>query len=133
MKTIITVLTLILISTMSFGQTDSIRGNLFELKGKIINEISLPPDCGTIAWGTVIEFEIIEFSDSNYKLDSIGVVFNCPEFYGNGFFEIEKTYIITVTDENQADFSWTILNASILEKYNIDKTLWVIKADKKNK
>jgi hypothetical protein len=131
MKRIITILTLIFISAIGFGQTDSIRGNQFELKGKIINEISLTPHCGTFAWGTVIEFEIIEFSDSNYKLDSIGVVFTCPEFYEDGFFEVGKTYTITVADENQADFGWTIPNESILVKYNLAKKLWVIKADKK--
>ncbi|TRZ43125.1 hypothetical protein [Robertkochia solimangrovi] len=131
MKRIITILTLIFISTIGFAQTDSIRGNQFELKGKIINEISLTPHCGTIAWGTVIEFEIIEFSDSNYKLDSIGVIFTCPEFYEDGFFEVGKTYTITVADENQADFGWTIPNESILTKYKLDKKLWVIKTDKK--
>ena len=67
------------------------------------------------------EFEIIEFSDSNYKLDSIGVIFTCPEFYENGFFEVGKTYTITVADENQADFGWSIPNESILTKYKLDK------------
>lgn len=131
MKSVITILTLIFLTANVFAQTDTIRGNQFELKGKIINEISLTPHCGTIAWGTVIEFEIIEFSDSNYKLDSIGVIFTCPEFYDDGFFEVGKTYTITVADENQADFGWTVPNESILTKYKLDKKLWVIKADKK--
>ena len=51
MKRIITILTLIFMTAIGFAQTDSIRGNQFELKGKIINEISLTPHCGTIAWG----------------------------------------------------------------------------------
>jgi len=120
---------LIFVSSIGFGQVDSIRGNQFELKGKIINEIALTPHCGYLAFGTVIEFEIIEFSDSNYKQDSIAVVFTCPEFYEDGFFEVGKTYTITVADENQADFGWTIPNESILSKYKLDKKLWVIKAD----
>jgi len=131
MKRIISMLTLIFITAIGFGQIDSIRGNQFELKGKIVNEISLTPHCGTIAWGTVIEFEIIEFSDSNYKLDSLGVIFTCPEFYKDGFFEVGKTYTIIVADKNQADFGWTIPNESILTKYKLDRKLWVIKADKK--
>ena len=118
-------------SVIGFGQTDSIRGDKFELKGKIINEISLTPHCGYIAFGTVIEFQILEFSDSSYKQDSIGVIFTCPEFYKDGFFEVGKTYSITIADENQADFGWTILNESILSKYKLDKKLWVINADKK--
>ncbi len=124
-------MTVILVSAIGFGQTDSIRGNQFELKGKIINEISLTPHCGYFAFGTVIEFEIIEFSDLNYKLDSIAVIFTCPEFYEDGFFEVGNTYTITVADENQADFGWTIPNESILIKYKLDDKLWVIKADKK--
>ena len=117
-------------TAIGFAQTDSIRGNQFELKGKIINEISLTPHCGYIAFGTVIELEIIEFSDSNYKLDSIGVIFTCPEFFEDGFFEVGKSYTITVADENQADFGWSIPNESILTKYKLSKKLWVIKAVK---
>lgn len=132
MKRRITILTLLFISVIGFGQTDSIRGNQFELKGKIINEILLTPHCGVFAWGTVIEFEIIEYSDSNYRLESIGVVIPCPEFYEDGFLEVGKTYEITVADENQADFDFIIPNESILTKYKFDKMLWVIKADKKD-
>ena len=124
-------LTLILISITGFAQVDSIRGNHFKLEGRIINEISLTPNCGYIAWGTVIEFEIISFSNSEYKSATIGVVFTCPEFYKKGFFEVGKTYIITVSDENQADFGWTIPNESILKKYKLDKKLRVVKAEKK--
>ncbi|WP_430413189.1 hypothetical protein [Kordia sp.] len=131
MKKIIFILTLICISTIGFSQTDSIKGNQFELTGKIINEISLTPHCGNFAFGTVVEFEIIEFSDSNYKGSSIGVIFTCPEFYKSGFFEIGKTYTITIADENQADFSWIIPNEYILNKYKLDKKLWVIEANKK--
>ncbi|WP_420572965.1 hypothetical protein [Kordia sp.] len=114
-----------------FGQVGSVRGNQFELKGKIINKISETPHCGIIAWGTVIEFEIIKFSDTTYKRDSIGVIFTCPEFYKDGFFEVGKIYTMIIADENQADFGWTIPNESILTKYKLDKKLWVIKVDKK--
>lgn len=132
MKRIVTILILMFFFVIVFGQSDSIRGNQFELKGKIINEISLTPHCGYIAFGTVIEFEIIEFSAPNYLLDSIGVIFTCPDFFEDGFFEVGKTYIITVADENQADFGWSIPNESILTKYKLDKNLWVIKADKQD-
>ena len=122
---------MIFISAIGFCQTNSMKGNQFELTGKIINEVSLTPHCGYFAFGTVIEFEIIEFSDSSYKGDSIGVIFTCPEFYENGFLETGKIYTITISDENQANFGWTIPNESILNKYNLDKKLWVIKAEKK--
>lgn len=128
---IISTLSFLLFSLIGLSLADSIRGKKFELKGKIINEIPLTPHCGNLAFGTVIEFEIIEFSDSNYKRDTIGVIFTCPEFYENGFFEIGKTYVVTVADENQADFGWLIPNESVLTKYKLNKKLWVVKADKK--
>lgn len=129
-KKITTILILSFFTLVGFSQNDSIRGNQFELNGQLINEIKLTPHCGTIAWGTVIEFKIDEFSDSSYRLDSIGVIFTCPEFYKDNFFEIGKTYKITVADENQADFDWVVPNESILSKYDLKKKLWVIDAQK---
>jgi len=113
-----------------FAQTKNIRGNTFDLTGKIINQISLTPHCGTIAWGTVIEFKIVKFSDLNYKADTIGVVFTCPEFYNDDFFKVGQLYKVTIADENQADFGWTIPNEAILKKYKMEKKLWVISAER---
>jgi hypothetical protein len=127
----IATLTLTLWTLLTFGQTDKeVRGQQFKLKGKIINEVSLTPGCGTIAWGAVIEFDIIEFSDSDYKSNVIGVIVTCPEFYKANFFQVGQTYTIILADENQADFGWTIPNASTLDKYKLKKRLWVVKADR---
>ncbi len=84
--------TFMFLTTVGFSQTDSIRGPQFELTGNIINEIPRTPHCGYSGFGTVIKFELIELSDSNYKLDSIGLVFTCPEFYKDDFFEVGETY-----------------------------------------
>lgn len=130
MKKLISTLILILFSSVGCSHFDSIRGDVFTLKGRIINEIQLPFYCGSTAWGTVIEFEIINFSDSDYKLDSIGVIFTCPEFYGKGFFVVGEIYYITLADENQADFGFVIPNKYKLEKYNLDDNLWVLEAHK---
>ena len=91
----------------------------------------MPPGCGYEACGTVIEFEIIEFTYPNYKSKSIGVIFTCPEAYGDDFFEIGKTYIMSVVENSRTNLSWNIPNESILTKYKMDKKLWVIKVDKK--
>ncbi len=131
MKKTILILTLVIKSAIGFTQTDSNSGNKFELKGKIINEISLPPGCGYNVWGTVIEFEIITFSKPEYKSDTIGVVFTCPESYGDNFFQVGKTYIINVIENNQSNFNWNIPNESILKKYELEKKLIVYKAEKK--
>lgn len=92
MKNVLSIIAFLLSAISIFAKSDSIRGQLFQLTGKMINEISMPPDCGLVAWGTVVEFQIIEFSDTSYKQDSIGVIFTCPEFYGDDFFEIGMTY-----------------------------------------
>lgn len=130
MKKLLTILVLILAITSAFAQKDSVKGNQFELKGKLIGEVSLPPVCGTIAWGMVVEFEIIEFSDKSYSSETIPVIFTCPEFYGKQFFKVGNTYQITVADQNQASFGWTIPNISVLDKYQYKEHLYVIDAKK---
>ncbi|MEM6264919.1 MAG: hypothetical protein AAGI38_20575 [Bacteroidota bacterium] len=121
---------LIVLASFATAQTDSIRGNQFTLEGEIINGIWRPPGCGTTAWGMVVEFSIREFSDSTYTLDSIPVIFTCPGFYGEGFFKVGEIYSLTLADENQANFGWVILNKFVLEKYTLEKQLWVIEAEK---
>ncbi len=131
MKSVITILILIFLPVIGFAQTDSVIGS-YELKGKLINQISLPPNCGFEAFGTVIEFEIITFSDTRYKSGSIGVIFTCPESYGNGFFKVGKTYIMTIVENNLSNFSWNIPNKSILKKYKLERDFIVFKAEKED-
>lgn len=114
---------MLIVSITGFAQTDTIRGKKFGLKGKIINKISRNPDCGDTAYRTVIEFEIIEFTNVNYESDSIAVIITCPEFYDEGFFESGKTYTLALADENQSKFGWSIPNDSIFTKYNLVKKL----------
>lgn len=90
----------------------------------------MPPYCGTVAFATVIEFEVIAFSDEAYKAKKIGVIFTCPEFYGKDFFVKGATYSIQLADQNQADFGWLIPNEAILKKYKLPVKLWVIEAQK---
>ncbi|MDQ3110480.1 MAG: hypothetical protein M3R17_11350 [Bacteroidota bacterium] len=130
MKRVIAVLLFLFSGMLATAQSDSIKGNQFTLKGRIINKISLTPDCGYLAFGTVIEFEIIEFSDTSYAKKNIGVIFTCPEFYEKDFFEIGNVYEMKIADENQAEFGWTIPNEKILGKYQLKSKLWVISAKK---
>ncbi len=129
MKRLLIIITIKLFSIPIFAQKDSIRGNKYELTGAIINEVSLTPHCGNIAWGTVVEFKIIKFNDSKYKEDTIAVIFTCPEFYKEGFFKVGNKYQLSVANQNQADFVWTIPNESILKKYEMGKRLYVISAE----
>ena len=115
---------LILIFSLIFGlstfsQKDSIRGNKFQLTGKIKTKVQMTPHCGTIAWGTVVEFTIIELNGMTYKNKSIGIIITCPEFYKEGFFEKGQAYQVVFSDKNQADFGWAILNRDLLIKNSL--------------
>lgn len=118
------------ISTDIFGQTEKTRGDIFHLKGQVINEVEPTSFCGTFAFATVIEFQIIHFSDTHYKSDYIGVIVTCPELYGQNFFQTGEVYDLVIANENQADFNWLIRNKSKLSKYHLNKDLWVINAQK---
>lgn len=107
-----------------FGQ-DSAEGNQYQLKGNIIRTVRKAPHCGVMAWATVVEFEIITYSDSSYTKDSIGVIVRCPEFYKKGFFVVGDTYQVSLIDQNTANFSWSMLNEASLDKYDLKKPLYV--------
>ena len=129
-RQVIAFLTFLLIGLVSSAQTDSIPEKTYLLKGKIKNEISLTHGCGYIKYGTVIEFEIVEFDDLTYSKKEIGVIIRCPEFYKDHFFEIGKLYEMTVSYNIRDINSWTIPNQKQLEKYNLKSKLWAINMKK---
>jgi len=115
-----------IISSLTFAQTKKIQGDEYEMTGKIINTISLPPGCGYVAFGIIIEFEIIDTNFKNYTNNQIPIIITCPEAYGKDFFEKDKTYKLIFSDKKQTDFGWTIPNLGILEKYALKKQFWLI-------
>jgi hypothetical protein len=130
MRQAIVFITFLFLGLVTTAQTDSIPEKTYLLKGKIINEIRLTPGCGYIKFGTVIEFEIVEFADLTYSEKEIGVIIRCPEFYKDNFFEVGKLYEMTVSYEMSDSTSWTIPNEKELEKYNLKSKLWVINMKK---
>ena len=116
-------------SFVSQSQTVLTKEKQFQLVGKIINQPILSPDCGNTAFGTtVIEFEIQTFSDSTYSNKNIGLIFTCPELFGKDFLSVGRTYQITLSNTNQANFNYSILNEKDLEKYKLTYKPWVISA-----
>ncbi|MFA7617246.1 MAG: hypothetical protein WCY16_11765 [Weeksellaceae bacterium] len=111
-------------------ENTELKRNENEITGRIINEISLPPHCGNLAFATVFEFEIINSDLLNYNQKSIPLLIKCPEFYGKRFFNKENTYKIKVTDNSQTDFNWTISNLETSKKYNLERDYWVIDIEK---
>lgn len=99
-----------------YSQNDSTAGHKYVLRGKIVKKVQLTPSCGSIAWGTVIEFKVISIIGLIYKNENIGIVVTCPaDMYGDNFFKKDQLYQVTFSDKNQANFGWTILNASLLK------------------
>jgi hypothetical protein len=129
-RQIIVFLSFLLLGTMTSAQKDSIPEKTYLLKGKIINEISLPASCGYIKYGTIIEFEIVKFTDLTYSEKEIGVIIRCPDFYEDNFFEVGKIYEMIVSYEMSDSTSWTIPNKKQLAKYNLKSKLWALNAKK---
>ena len=115
MKQTFSIIILLLLGLIAQSQPDSVRGKQFQLTGKLIGQVRLTPHCGSIAWGTVLEFEMTNIEGMAYKNKSIRIVVTCPEFYGKGFFKKGGLYTVIFSDTNQADFSWAILNKDLLK------------------
>jgi hypothetical protein len=130
MKQLFPILVFLLIGFSSYSQTDSIVGKKFQLTGRIIEKVQMTPHCGIIAWGTVIEFQIIDLVGLTYPNKNIGVIVTCPEFYKDNFFERGKTYQVVFSDKNQAGFGWTIPNKELLSKNSIPFEPYVVSIKK---
>lgn len=116
----------IAIGLSAYSQADSVRGKQFQLKGKIASAPERTPLCGTIAWASVVNFEIVKIDGMTYGKKNIYIVVTCPEFYKNDFFQVGKTYNVVFSDSNQADFGWTIPNKELLKKNEFLFTPYVI-------
>jgi hypothetical protein len=131
MKQLLMVLAILFVYISSLcAQGKTVKGHQYALKGKIINRVTLPPGCGIMAWATVVELEIISFSDSSYTDKKIGVIFTCPREYGSSFFKVGNSCDIQVADQNQAAFNWTFNNAAVLKKYKTAYWPYVLEAKK---
>lgn len=122
----------------STAQIDSIknynnpeRQMEYSLKGKLINNVAMSPDCGYRTFGTVAEFEICWFSDFTYSQDTIAVIFLCPElYYENNFFETGQLYKMIISYSDLENTNIVIENENILEKYGLKGKLFVSSAEK---
>jgi hypothetical protein len=107
-----------LFSLSSLAQTDK---DYVYLTGKIINEVQITQGKNN---ATVIEFEIIKFSDPSYTQKNIGVVTCCPDIKEFGFYSTGKIYEVKLRP-NKSEENYFIANRSELEKYNLKENLWI--------
>lgn len=115
------------------AQTDSKKENEYLLKGKLVSGFDkVTPLCGILAWATVVEFEIIEFSDFAYVKKRIPVIFRCPNRKMSRQFKRGKKYELILTDDNLTENEWTMLesNKDILTKYEMNKKYWFVEKKK---
>ena len=124
MKNRIIIIVLLLCGLTLNAQTDSKNGTEYKLKGKLINGFDgLTPSCGILAWVTVVEFEILDFSYPEYKNKRIPVIFTCPNSKMSKSFKVGEIYELTLTDQNPAKFEWTMYESTkkILNSYKNNK------------
>jgi hypothetical protein len=114
-------------------KSDSDQPKQFFLKGKIVDPVQLTPGCGVIAWGTVIEFEVVTLVGINYTNKKIGIIVTCPGDYEDNFFEPGKLYEVVFSDENQADFEWAMFNEELLKVNGLSFDPYAIEVKKLHK
>lgn len=96
-----------------------------EFTGKIVSDIELPPACGIFAFAYVIEIEVIDSPNFPHS-NTVPIIIPCPEFYGEGYFVNGQTYRFKVSDENSAEFEWSIVGEAVLQKHRLEKRLYMI-------
>jgi hypothetical protein len=67
-----------LVASALYAQNNRAKNNFYLLKGKVISKKNMPPHCGTVGLGTVLELEIISFTDRSYTDKSISLVLTSP-------------------------------------------------------
>ncbi|WP_029296743.1 hypothetical protein [Chryseobacterium hispalense] len=112
---------LLLINISAVAQKKKLKRNQYQMTGKIVNDFKMPGNCGYIGYAIVLEFEINNTSLKNYEDKQIPIIVSCPEFFGENFFEKNKTYTLIFTDRHKKDLGWTIPNINVLKKYNLKK------------
>ncbi|MFD2824444.1 hypothetical protein ACFS5M_12250 [Lacinutrix iliipiscaria] len=127
MKYQIMIIALFVLGLNSKTQSQFKIENDYLLKGKLLTKIDENiPQCGIASIATVVEFEIINFTDSSYSERIIPVIFACPNPNQSGLFEVGKTYEI-VLNCNESDLSkWVFWESSkeSLTKYKMKKKYW---------
>lgn len=93
------------------------------LKARMI-QADLGKACGELKLASVLELEIVEFSDYGYKEKNIAVIIRCPETYneayGSNYFVTNQLYEIMVEKQiadSKSDFEYEVQNAEVLKNY----------------
>lgn len=138
MKSTIIIFIILFSGLMSNAQSDSKKEAEYILKGKLITEFDrFTPLCGVLAWATVVEFEIVEFTDKSFLGKKIPVIFTCPNSHHRDLFKVGKTYELILNTDKFDSSKWTFLEGKkeILSKSDLKKEYLFVetKGSRKNK
>lgn len=103
------------------AQAETTNENFVILKGRILNEVTITKGLKS---ATVIEFEILEFSDPTYTQKNIGILSCCTDAAEEGFYKVGTVYEMKLHGNKNED-SYSISNLDKLEKYDLEKNLWI--------
>lgn len=115
-KAIFVVLFFLFLGFKSHSQIDSSKGGKYIVQGKVIHKLPKVPDCGLFSWSTVVEFQIIKIVGISYPGKNIGIIVQCPELYGKGFFKKGKVYEVVFSDKNQSNPESIFSKKELLKK-----------------
>ena len=136
MKNIVLIFIILFCGLKSYAQTDPKKAAEYNLKGKLITGFDgLTPLCGILAWATVVEFEIIEFTDTKYVGKKIPVVFTCPGSYHRDLFKVGNTYELILSTDKFDSSEWTFLEdrQEILYKFDLEKEYFFVDTKRSRK
>lgn len=114
-------------------EEDNNDSETFEIEVAIKKPFNLSAACGRFAFASFIEFEVINCKGGRFNNeDSVAVIFRCPEFYGEDFFQIGRRYSVHITPRYPSNIfgsTWLIIDEHRLKHYNENNYFWAETAD----
>jgi hypothetical protein len=108
-----------LFSLTVVAQTETANEDFVNMKGSILNEVEITKGLKS---ATVIEFEILEFSNPTYTQKYIGVISCCTDAAEEKFYKVGTIYEVKLRG-NKSEDSYSISNLDKLEKYKLERNL----------
>lgn len=105
---------------IGFALVDN-QANKYKLRGKLVEIVQMPPDCGNIAWAIVHKFEALNTTIPSYDKKYVLIIQPCPEFLKDNFFQAGEVYEIEIATNSGVTFDFSVINN--YEKENLP-TFW---------
>jgi hypothetical protein len=90
--------------------TSSDRLNNIIFEGKLLELPSEAPRCGDIKVAVVYKFKVERLVRGKSRNKTITLLIPCPDFMGDGYFEVNAVYLIEASANLEEAGSYTIYN-----------------------